>query len=43
MINAADDDFKINDFSPNDESSAAPLKFFQHHGIKKKLNLVDKD
>jgi hypothetical protein len=36
--NNGDDDFKINDFSPNDEGPAAPLHIFEHHGIKRKLS-----
>ena len=38
-----DDDFQINNFSPNDEGPAAPLHIFEHHGIKKKLIIAPVD
>lgn len=33
-MNNVDEEFRINDFSPNDEGPAAPLHIFEHHGIK---------
>lgn len=39
-----DDDFQINNFSPNDEGPKnAPLHIFEHHGIKKKLIITPVD
>ena len=39
-----EDDFKLDDFSPNDEGGLpAPLHIFEHHGIKKKLNVEQVD
>ncbi len=36
-----EEDFQINNFSPNDEGPAAPLHIFEHHGIKRKLPLSE--
>ena len=32
-----DDDFRANDFSPNDEGNAAPIHANDSHGIKRRL------
>jgi hypothetical protein len=34
-----DDDFRHIEFSPNDEGMPAPLHIFEHHGIKRQLQM----
>ena len=34
---AGEEDFQINNFSPNDEGPVKPLHIFEHHGISKNI------
>jgi hypothetical protein len=42
-LNLVEDDFQSNNFSPNDEGYPKPLHIFEHHGIKKKINVNSQD